>query len=136
MLDSATVVFINREPLASKNQRLDIKVQALTLDGRPVTVIIELKWSNHPDVSTSLVEQLGEEYLLGQNMTHGIYLVGWCGKGKWSRRARGRKPSRPYTQEGWLAALRSQVEDYRNTRRALRIVPMIMDLEWQRRVTG
>ncbi len=136
VLDNPAVVFINREPLASKDQRLDIKVEAPTVDGLPVAVIIEIKWSDNPEVSTSLTEQLGEEYLVGQNLSHGIYLVGWNGGTKWRQRAPGQRPHVPYTLEGCLAALLSQAQDYRDTRPALRIVPMVIDLQWKRRVTG
>src|SRR5205085_8369514 len=45
------VVFVDREALASRNQRLDIKVQAPTVQGPPATVIIEVKWSDNVDVS-------------------------------------------------------------------------------------
>lgn len=71
-----TIVFVDREPLATQNQRTDIKVQAPTVDGRSAIVIIEVKWSDNPDVNTSLESQLGSDYLLSQGLTHGIYFVG------------------------------------------------------------
>lgn len=81
MLDEgARAVLPDREPLGAKNQRLDIKVQAPTVEDSVATVVIEIKWSdNKKEISTSLVKQLGEQYLVGLNLTHGIYLVGWCG---------------------------------------------------------
>ena len=130
VLDAGTQVIMNREALAPKGQRVDIKVEALTVRGSPATVVLELKWSDNPDVSTSLVEQLGEEYLVGQSLTHGIYLVGWNGHGHWRNDASGPKPRRPYTLVGFLAPLCVQAEEYKKTRPDVVIIPKMIDLQW------
>ncbi|MCH7641598.1 hypothetical protein IID22_05385 [Patescibacteria group bacterium] len=42
----------------------DIKVEAPTVDGPQATIVVEIKWSDNKEVSTSLEEQLGCKYLL------------------------------------------------------------------------
>jgi len=129
-LEAGTQVVINREALAPKDQRVDIKIEAPTLGGGSATVVIELKWSDNSEVSTSLIEQLGAEYLVGQNLTHGIYLVGWSVRGSWSDKAPGPKPPRPYTQAGFLASLCAQAAEYKNAQPSVEIIPKIIDLQW------
>lgn len=106
-------IFKNRETLAARNTRNDIKIETASLDGKPLTLIIELKWSDNAEVSTSLVEQLGKEYLLENSLTHGIYLVGWCGRGASS-----------------LDALRELLDQQAREQTEVSIVPVVLDLAW------
>ncbi|HYU33897.1 MAG TPA: hypothetical protein VEW48_17225, partial [Thermoanaerobaculia bacterium] len=110
---------IDREPLAARNTRNDIKIQAPSIDGTRLTVIIEIKWSDHRDVSTSLATQLGEDYLLQNGLTQGIYLVGWTG-------ATRRWPDR----EACQAEMAAQARLFCEAHPELRIVPLVMDLAW------
>lgn len=108
---------IDREPLAARNTRNDIKVQAPSIDGPRLTVIIEIKWSDNADVSTSLVDQLGEDYLLNNGLTHGLYLVGWS------------VPTRRWPdREACQAELAGQAQLFRQSHPELRIDPLVMDL--------
>ena len=106
-------IFKNREPLAARNTRNDIKIETTSLDGKPLTLILELKWSGNAEVSTSLVEQLGKGYLLENSLTHGIYLVGWCGRGASS-----------------LEALRELLDRQAREQTEVSIVPVVLDLTW------
>lgn len=110
-------IFQNREPLAARNTRNDLKIQTTALDGRPLTLIIEVKWSDNADMPTSLVEQLGKGYLLENGLTHGIYLVGWCGRGA-----------------SGLEALRTELEEqarlFRLEQPEISIAPVVLDLTW------
>jgi hypothetical protein len=70
-----------REDQVSRRQRLDLRVTAPRHGtGRLATVIVEVKWSTNDETRTGLVSQLGERYLLGEGLTHGIFLVGWSGE--------------------------------------------------------
>lgn len=104
-------IFKNRETLAARNTRNDIKIETTSIDGKPLTLIIEVKWSDHREVSTSLVEQLGRQYLLENGLTHGIYLVGWCGGGS-------------------LEELRTELEEQAREQKEVSIVPVVLDLTW------
>lgn len=123
-------VILNREPLASKDQRLDIKVQASCIGGNTATVVIELKWSRHPDLSVSLTDQLGTKYLVDEKLTHGIYLVGWMGRGRWSRRACMKRPAKLKSAEDWLRALQMQSAGFAQNHPEIVIVPVVVDLCW------
>src|SRR4051812_35051707 len=70
---------------------------------RLTTVIIEVKWSDNPDMAIGLAEQLGGKYLIGEQKTHGIYLVG--GSGGWPRRECARIRLLQAVQCGGRAAL-------------------------------
>lgn len=106
-------IFKNRETLAARNTRNDLKIETTSLDNKPLTLIIEVKWSDNAEVSTSLVEQLGKGYLLENGLTHGIYLVGWCGRGA-SR----------------LEALRELLDQQAREQTEVSIVPVVLDLTW------
>lgn len=133
VLDRGTEVFLEREPLANKNQRLDLKVQAPKVDSGSATVVIEIKWSDNPTVSTSLSDQLGTDYLVGQGLTHGIYLVGWCRSGTWSRRASGKRPRKGARNDprAWADAFRSQAEAFSKMHPQVSIAPVVVDLIWK-----
>jgi hypothetical protein len=128
VLDHGTKVILNREPLTIKDQRLDIKVQALNLGGTVETVVIELKWSDHPDVSTSLRTQLGEEYLVNARLTHGIYLVGWSIPGKWKDTSP--RPADSSSIDAWRRALTVQAEDFSRANPGVAILSLVIDLSW------
>jgi hypothetical protein len=132
VLGRGTQTVLEREPLAARNQRLDIKVQAPTVDQCLATVIIEVKWSDNDTVSTALVEQLATDYLIDQDLTHGIYLVGWYKPGSWRRNALGTRPRRGmrHSPEAWARALQSQVEEFQKANSDIAIVPRVVDLTW------
>jgi hypothetical protein len=70
-----------REDQVSRRQRLDLRVTVPCQGtGRLATVVVEVKWSTNDETRTGLVSQLGERYLLGEGLTHGIFLVGWSGE--------------------------------------------------------
>ncbi len=127
---STLVVFIDREPLATGDQRLDIKVQSPTIDGDTATVVIEIKWSDNPAISRSMVTQLGKDYLKGLNLTHGIYLVGWYEPGRWSRDALGKRPLRKDSMEAWKRALEEQAKLFGEANPELKIVTFMIDFSW------
>ena len=130
VLDDGTQVIINREPLANRNKRTDLKVEAPTIAGERATVIIEVKWSDNPELSISLTEQLGTCYLLGDSLTRGIYFVGWCGGGSWRTGATGSEPERKDSLDSWLDALRSQAAEFGEQYPDVHIEPIVLDLRW------
>jgi len=123
------IIFLNREPLEARNERDDIRVETIAIDGKPATVIIEIKWSDNRDISTSLKEQLGQEYLVDGNHTRGIYLVGWCGPGRWKGSA-GAKPKPRDSMEVWRSAFQKQAEEFAKAHSDKVICPCIMNLQW------
>ncbi len=132
VLDERTQVIINREVLANRNKRTDLKVEAPTLGRKLATVIIEVKWSNNKGISTGLTEQLGEDYLIADSFTHGIYVVGWYCSGSWSSGALGSEPKHKDSPESWLDALRSQATEFSEKYPKVHIVPIMLDLRWER----
>src|SRR5206468_241409 len=107
-------------------------VQAVSLDGKPLTVIIEVKWSDHRDLSTSQEGQLMQQYLLENGLTHGIYLVGWCGKvGAWRRKALGGPPADRSSPEAWRRALEHQACLLRERYPSRDVRPLLLDLAWE-----
>jgi len=123
------IAFIDREPLASADQRLDLKIQAPTISGGRATVIIEVKWSDNPDCATSLQGQLGKRYLIDDGETHGIYFVGWCGPGSWAK-AGGPRPE-PFDQiSAWQARFNSQAAEFQKLFPNTSVIPLVVDLRW------
>ena len=121
---------VDRETLAARDTRNDIKIQAPSIDGSRLTVIIEVKWSDHRDVSTSLIDQLGKGYLLENGLTHGIYLVGWSGATTPWKSTLGSPPEPRSSREAWQKALTDQAERFCQAHKGLRITPLVMDLAW------
>ena len=120
-----------REDQIAFRRRLDLRVTAPCRGGGSVaTVVIEIKWSDNPDTATSLTDQLGTQYLLGERLTHGVYLVGWTGEwspGDWSRTGSS------------LDGLRQRLADQRDEfcrpgspGYGLRIEPVVIDLRRDR----
>ncbi len=128
--------FINRESLGTKNQRLDLKIEAPTISGGKATVVIEVKWVSNAEVGTSLKTQLGEEYLHGVGLKHGIYLVGWACTTRRGIKALGIPARLKYSIPTWMKALRTQAKEVQSTHPNVRIEPFIMDLQWDRRRSG
>jgi hypothetical protein len=120
-------VEILREDQIRYRRRLDVRVLAPCLHTRGLaTVVVEVKWSDNRKVESGLVEQLGQKYLLGEHLTHGIYLVGWCGC--WTRRGQGRQTSRA-DLEAYLADQRDRF-CAEGVGTGLRIRPIVLGLEW------
>jgi len=131
---SPEILFLNRETLAAKNSRNDLKIEAASIDGKKLTLIIEVKWSDNPEISTGQVSQLGERYLLENAWTHGIYLVGWCGRAAtWSSEALGTAPTSRAGLEAWQASLQEQASLFMQAHQDLVIRPFVMDLAWETR---
>lgn len=124
------VIFVNRETLAARDARNDLKIQSNSYEGRSLTVIIEVKWSDNDEVSTSLVDQLGEDYLLLNHLTHGIYLVGWSGATTSWKSSLGSSPDPRSSRDAWQKALEEQAELFCQAHPDLRITPLVMDLAW------
>jgi len=126
-----TTIFSDRESLAARNTRNDVKIQTLSVSGRPLTVIVEIKWSDHPDVSTGQIEQLAKQYLLENGLTHGIYLVGWCGEAApWKENALGQPPTERSRLDSWQRALKRQSELLREEYPELDVQTFLLDLSW------
>ncbi len=122
-------VEVVREDEVRYRRRLDLRVTAPCHGTQnQATLIIEVKWSCNHEVETSLTEQLGRKYLLGERRTHGIYLVGWCGR--WRRRGHGTLTDRAVL-ESYLAA---QCDDFcvaTHAGQGLSIVPVVLGIEWR-----
>lgn len=133
VLDSSAKIIatLDREILYGQNRRVDIQVKAPTLEGEWAVVVIEIKWSDHPELSTSLLDQLGEKYLKNENLSHGIYLVGWLGKGGWKGGSLGTRPSPLTSLDAWAATLNDQAAEFKCREPDKLIRVCILDLAWQ-----
>jgi hypothetical protein len=127
VVDPGERVELLREDQVRHRRRLDLRVLAPCLDGKQACVIIEMKWSDNRKVGTSLTDQLGTQYLLGEERTHGVYLVGWCGLCSWTRN--GKRVDR---QELPLA-LEHQAKRFcqRHKGKGIRIEPFVLDAGWR-----
>lgn len=117
-----------REDQVRFRRRLDVRVVAPCLNRRDLAkVVIEIKWSDNPETETSLVDQLGRKYLLGERLTHGIYLVGWSGH--WRRRGSRRRTG----QSGLAEFLATQGRQFCASEEGagLRIESVVLPLEWR-----
>lgn len=133
-----TTVVLNRETLEAANRKFDVKVQAPKIGGDTATVVIEVKWSDNEDVSTSLASQLGEQYLVQENLTHGIYFVGWNNRPTWKKCAPGHRPTTPYTLPKVREALQDQADRFTRQYPDAVIRVVMADLSWpcpERRLT-
>jgi hypothetical protein len=120
---------ILREDQVGYRRRLDLRVIApCLLTGELATVVIEVKWSDNPETEISLTEQLGRKYLLSHRLTHGLYLVGWCGR--WRRKGQAhltdRKGLESYLTDQRDAYCRADAPGH-----GLSIVPVVLGLEWR-----
>lgn len=124
-------VQILREDQVARRQRFDLRVTAPCHGtGQLATVVVEIKWSTNNEVRDGLVTQLGDRYLIGERLTHGVFLVGWTGK--WS-------PGRGSRRKADLDALALHLTDLCDgycrqgqTGAGLRIEPFILDVQWSR----
>jgi len=120
---------LDRETKVKLRRRTDIKVIAPTVGGALATVVIEVKWSDNRDVAVSLERQLGEKYLVGQDESHGVYVVGWIGRYYWRREA-GPRPGRDHLREPFLHALQEQANRFHRLHPGFVIVPVVLDVAW------
>lgn len=124
-------VQILREDQIAYRERNDLRVTAPCHGTRQLaTVVIEVKWSMNPDTRTALTTQLGERYLRGEQLTHGIYVVGWSGK--WRRGDRSRNNTDVQRLLEFLAAQRNAYCQAGAPGSGLQIEPIILDLQWHR----
>ncbi|HEX3529418.1 MAG TPA: hypothetical protein VH988_20360 [Thermoanaerobaculia bacterium] len=132
---------LDRETQVKLGRRMDIRVIAPVVESRGgriplcseklVRLVIEVKWSDNGDikrgVSTGLAGKLGNEYLLAEGLTHGIFLVGWMGKlGTWKNTVP-HKP-REKSASALAEALERQAVDFRCEHPAINIRPIVWDI--------
>jgi hypothetical protein len=72
-------ISIYREPEVKYQRRFVLEVAAPTINRQLARIVVEIKWSDNKDIKSSLENQLVRNYLIGHRLSHGIYLVGWCG---------------------------------------------------------
>lgn len=124
-------VSIFREDQIGFRQRLDLRITASCLGGAgAATVVVEIKWSTNAETRSGLVEQLGERYLLGERLTHGVFLVGWSGT--WRP---GDGTGENTDRDALIAHLTAQRDNFCGVGRpgaGLRIEPFVLDARWSR----
>lgn len=83
-------VEIRRSQLGKPGERTDLYVTGNVVDSinnssSSVRVIIEVKCTWHPELTTAMKTQLVDRYLKANDCRHGIYLVGWYEGSRWNR---------------------------------------------------
>jgi hypothetical protein len=123
-------VQIGREDQVSYRGRLDLRITAPCLRSRRLaTVVVEVKWSTNPETKSALDDQLGRRYLLGEGLTHGVFLVGWSG---WWQPGQGQPRGRsPNELARYLREQRDSFCCVGAPGEGLRIEPVVLDLSWQ-----
>jgi hypothetical protein len=128
VLGPKIVPLVLREDQVQRRRRLDLRVTApCHLTQTQAQVIIEVKWSDNKEAQSSLTEQLARKYLLAEGLTHGVYLVGWCGK--WTRTGRGTLTDQAALED----YLKGQGDDFCSAGpgAGLCIQPIMIDLRWR-----
>lgn len=124
-------VQIVREDQVAWRQRLDLRVTAPCHGSRSLaTVVIEVKWSTNPETRTGLVDQLGERYLRGEELTHGVFLVAWSGW--WRRGDRTKKNTSRHELEQYLTDQRDNYCQAGQPGAGFRMEPYVLDVRWNR----
>ena len=127
LTDRLPGVVLHPETKVRKRQRTDLVVLA-PITGRPefAEVVIETKWSNHPQMARGLREQLGGRYLVSENKRHGIYLVGWCGRLSW----RGVAVARPKEPTSLKHSLDALAHEFMKEHPGHDVRAVVFDLAW------
>ena len=120
---------LERETEVKYRRRQDIKVISPQIDSKYATVVIELKWTDNKEISTALTDQLGAKYLLAENNTHGIYLVGWNGALKWCKCA-GKRPKTMDCPAALTNYFKKQATSFSVSNPGHRIDSIVFDLAW------
>jgi hypothetical protein len=121
-----------REAQIGYRRRLDLLVTApCRLSGKLAQLIIEIKWSTNNETRIALVEQLGQNYLLAEGRTHGVFLVGWSGW--WRRGDRTSKNSSIADLRQYLTKQRDDFCRPGEPGAGLRIEPFVLDARWQQK---
>lgn len=122
---------LDRETEIRYRQRPDVRVLAPTIQNETAIITIEVKWSDNDDISTSLKNQLGEKYLRDEQLTHGIYLVGWTGAfGTW-RRVEFPRP-KTGNLDSFRKALERQAGELKDDNPDLTVRPFVLDCPWKK----
>lgn len=130
MCDGVAVQIVREDQIGFR-QRLDLRVTAPCHGGGGfATVVVEVKWSTHQDTNTAQVDQLGVRYLLGEGLSHGVFLVGWVGLWR-PRDGSGENHSR-VTLHSHLITQRDAFCAPGQPGAQLRIEPFILDARWSR----
>ncbi|MEZ6140848.1 MAG: hypothetical protein R3B84_09780 [Zavarzinella sp.] len=124
-------VQILREDQVAGRQRLDLRVTAPRHGSSSLaTVVVEVKWSTNHETRSGLVEQLGKRYLVGEGLTHGVFLVGWSGE--WHPHDGTGANTSLETLESHLNSQRDKYCAAGQPGEKLRIEPFILNIPWSR----
>ena len=97
---------------------VDIQADAPVIGGRqvgPVRCRIELKGNWHPDLMTAMRTQLADDFLIPEELRHGIYVTAWFDTELWNDPADDRRRLARSRDHGTTAAqLASQAENLRD----------------------
>ena len=128
--DGQCTVVVTREELSTRLQRTDLLVRARTVSGDLAEVVIEVKWSDNPALSSALRDQLAARYLVEAGRRHGIYVVGWANRQKWLDQATNGPRPRPVTIPVWTEALQEQARKAQEHHQGIEIGVRVLDLRW------
>jgi hypothetical protein len=97
---------------------VDIQADAPVIGGRqdkPARCRIELKGNWHPDLMTAMRTQLADDYLIPEELRHGIYVTAWFDTELWNDSADDRRRLARSRDRGTTATeLASQAENLRD----------------------
>ena len=97
---------------------VDIQADAPVIGGRqdePARCRIELKGNWHPDLMTAMRTQLADDYLIPEDLRHGIYVTAWFDTELWNDSADNRRRvARSRDRSATAAELASQAKNLRD----------------------
>jgi hypothetical protein len=125
-------VEVTRRHLAAGfGDRTDIKVDALTAnEADSISGIVEVKGCWNQDLRVGMERQLVNQYLAGENLRHGIYVVGWFMCDLWPDDQPNKGRSGFATLEDCRAWMAAEAERLTRTGRVV-IKSFVLDCRWQ-----
>ena len=87
-LDDFSGIIINREVEIDPSSSPDLLVNTLTrteslIQDEIISVVIEVKGSWHPKLTSAMQDQLFEQYMKPRGLQYGLFLVGWFRSEYW-----------------------------------------------------
>jgi hypothetical protein len=131
VLGPSTRIEMFKEAEQAKRRRTDLEVSVATFVPSMAKVVVEVKWSDNPELATGISEQLGKNYLVKEKRTHGIYVVGWCGKMTWQNCKTTNVPNQGRTPQILLQALEQEARLFMDSNPQISILPVVIDIAWK-----
>jgi hypothetical protein len=127
-------VIVNREVQPRRGQKTDIYINAIKLDNmsedaKTLTVVVEVKGCWNDAILTAMETQLFEKYMKENNISCGLYLVGWYMCNKWDNSDKQKEETLKISIEELINRLENQANKLKEKLNCIRdIRSFVLDL--------